>query len=77
MNTLDAIKKSDASEIVDFLTYVSADTITDTVCGENCPFNSICSGQPLCEDIDQIRFQTLVFLTLRREKAGFSECEEG
>ena len=73
MNTLDAIKKSSVPEVVDFLTFVSADTITDTVCGENCPFNSICNGNPLCEDIDQIRFQTLVFLTLQSDKTGFPE----
>lgn len=65
MNTLDAIKGADAGEMASFLSSITENTITDTVCGEKCPFHSICGSYPLCQDIDQIKFQALVFLTIQ------------
>lgn len=69
MNTYEAIKNMDFQEMMKFIGSIETDTISNVVCGQNCPFRDLCtqSSELVCADFG-LDFITAVFLKLDYEK---------
>lgn len=75
MTTYEAIKKMDFQQMVKFIGSIETDTISNVVCGQNCPFHDLCveSRDTVCADFGW-GFSAAVFLKLDYEKTRLEDA---